>query len=179
MCGRYSQTAPLDVVMKRFEIAAGGDESLSPRYNLAPTQDAPVVVIVQEQGRRLKMMRWGLVPSWAKDCSIGNKLINARGETILEKTSFKRAFQRRRCLVVADGFYEWKRAGGRKQPMRIVMRDRQPFGMAGLWEAWRSPEGESVESFTIITTEANEMIRGIHNRMPVILKRGDEGMWLD
>ena len=124
-------------------------------------------------------MRWGLIPSWAKDPSIGNRMINARGETVAEKPSFRNALQRRRCLVLADGFYEWQKVGKAKRPMRIVLKSREPFAFAGLWESWRNPDGEAVRSCTIVTTQANEALRPIHERMPVILPREMEEFWLD
>ena len=124
-------------------------------------------------------MRWGLIPSWAKDSSVGNRLINARAETVAERNSFRSAFVRRRCLVLADGFYEWQRVGNAKRPMRIVMKSGEPFAFAGLWDSWRDPNGEIVRSCTIITTEANELLHPIHNRMPVILPRDLESFWLD
>jgi putative SOS response-associated peptidase YedK len=124
-------------------------------------------------------MRWGLIPSWAKDQSIGSRMINARAETLSEKPSFRDAFRKRRCLVVADGFYEWQKVAGRKRPMRIVLQTGEPFAFAGLWESWRDPEGTTVRSCTIITTGPNSLIEPIHNRMPVILSRDDEARWLD
>ncbi len=124
-------------------------------------------------------MRWGLIPLWAKDMSIGSRMINARAETIAEKPSFRNALRRRRCLVLADGFYEWQRVGKSKKPMRIVMRSGEPFAFAGLWETWRDPEGTVIPSCTIITTTPNELLKPIHNRMPVILPRDIEDFWLD
>jgi len=125
------------------------------------------------------MLRWGLVPSWAKDPSIGVRMINARAETIAEKPSFRSAFKHRRCLIPTDGYYEWAKAGKKKQPYFIRMKDRQPFAMAGLWESWKSPEGETIETFTIITCEANSMMKPFHHRMPVILDEELWGEWLD
>ena len=124
-------------------------------------------------------MRWGLIPSSARNATVGNRLINARGETVAERNSFRTAFIRRRCLVLADGFYEWQRAGKARRPMRIVMKSGELFAFAGLWDSWRDPQGEVVRSCTIITTEANELIRPIHDRMPVILPRERESFWLD
>ena len=161
-------TTPIDCV------DSGGRETSS-----APTQDAPVVV-QHKDVRVLKMMRWGLIPSWAKEESVGNRMINARAETIAEKPSFRNSFKRRRCLVLADGFYEWRKltGGGKKIPMRIVLRSKEPFAFAGLWDIWVNPEGEEIESFTIITTEANQLLQDIHNRMPVILREEQEETWL-
>ena len=124
-------------------------------------------------------MRWGLILSWAKSASVGNRLINARAETVAERPSFRTALVRRRCLVIADGFYEWQRAGNARRPMRVVMQTGEPFAFAGLWDSWRGPEGEIVRSCTIITTAPNEVLRPIHDRMPVILPRGMESFWLD
>ena len=124
-------------------------------------------------------MRWGLIPSWAKDPSIRSRMINARAETVAEKPTFRTALRRRRCLVLADGFYEWQRVGAGRRPMRVVMRSGEPFAFAGLWETWRNPDGRVAPSCTIITTEANELLRPIHYRMPVIPLRGSEGFWLD
>ena len=178
MCGRYTETASLKDLKARFGFAEPGFD-LKPRYNIAPTQEAPVVIAAD--GRQLRLFRWGLIPSWAKDAAIGNKMINARAETVAEKPSFKRPLQRSRCLVLADGFYEWrKEAGGAgKTPMRIVLKSREPFAMAGLWDTWKAPDGKNVESFTVITTAANGVMRPIHERMPVILKKEDEDLWLD
>lgn len=178
MCGRYTQTASVKELRERFQITASDILELKPRYNIAPTQDAPVVI--EDGGRALKQFRWGLIPSWAKDPAIAHKLINARAETIAEKPSFRKPFQSRRCLVVADGFYEWRRlAAGAKEPLRAVLPSREPFAMAGLWDLWKSPEGKEVRTFTIITTAPNEIMRPIHDRMPVILPRDAEGTWLD
>ena len=176
MCGRYSLKADLEDVQRRFEFIA--DElTYSPRYNIAPTQ--PVLAVTNDDGRKASYMRWGLIPSWAKGASMGHRLINARAETVGERNSFRSAFVRRRCLVLADGFYEWQRMGNAKRPMRIVMKSGELFAFAGLWDSWRDPQGEIVRSCTIITTEANELLRPIHDRMPVILPREMESFWLD
>ena len=135
--------------------------------------------MVGGESRRAGYMRWGLIPSWAKDPSMGSRMINARAETIAEKPAFRNALRRRRCLVLADGFYEWQRAGTSRRPMRVEMRPGEPFAFAGLWETWRNPDGQAIPSCTIITTEANELIRPIHDRMPVILRRELEEFWLD
>jgi len=174
MCGRFSLTANEAELNLRFELE-GGDAPYVPRYNGAPTQ--LLAVITGEKPQKLSYHRWGLIPPWAKDISIGNKMINARAETITEKASFRTPLFSKRCLVPADGFYEWQQDAG-KQPYRIFVKNNALFAMAGLWERWKSPTGEVVESFSIITTEANEFMKPIHNRMPVILKREDEKTWL-
>ena len=176
MCGRYTNTGEIRDIRIQFNL----DEifSLFPRYNIAPGQNAPVIVNA-DGVRKLAMMRWGLVPSWAKDPSIGNRMINARAETVAQKPAFKRLLGKRRCLVLADGFYEWRREGKRKFPMRIVLKDTRPFAFAGLWDAWKRAEGDELHSFTIITTEANELLRPIHDRMPVILDGESGAKWLD
>ena len=177
MCGRYTQTASVKELRERFQITASDILELKPRYNIAPTQDAPIVI--EDGGRALKQFRWGLIPSWAKDPAISHKLINARAETVAEKPSFRKSFQARRCLVVADSFYEWVRSAGAKTPLRAVLPSHEPFAMAGLWDSWKSPEGKEVRTFTIITTTPNDVMRPIHDRMPVILPRAAEGAWLD
>ncbi len=178
MCGRYSLTTPPEAMRRLFGLEA--TPNLPPRYNIAPTQLAPVVRLVPGAGKRtLTQLRWGLVPPWAKDLKVGAQLINARGETVHEKPSFRAAFRQRRCLVVADGFYEWKTDGKSKHPMRITLSDDGPFAFAGLWEHFeKGPEGP-LESFTIITTEAAAVIAPIHDRMPVILDVTDYDQWLD
>lgn len=176
MCGRYTQTAGLDVLRDRFLLDCAPAEVL-PRYNIAPGQDAPVVLA--QGGRRLEPLRWGLIPAWAKDPAIGSRLINARCETALEKPAFRSALARRRCLVPADGFYEWKGLGRAKVPFRFHRRDKELFAFAGLWDEWKGPEGRPLRSFAILTTEANASVRPVHPRMPVILYPEDEGAWLD
>ena len=154
----------------------------TPRFNIAPTQPVAVVRACPEGPgleRELAWLRWGLIPSWAKDPAIGNRMINARAETAAEKPAYRAAFRHRRCLVVADGFYEWQRTGGRKQPYFIRMRDDRPFAFAGLWESWHGPEEGPLESCTLLTTEPNELLEPIHNRMPVILAADDYRQWLD
>ena len=176
MCGRYSLISDLQDLARQFEFDGAGFDSV-PRYNVAPTQQ--VLTVTNREERRAEFMRWGLIPSWAKDASIGNRMINARGETAAQKPSFRNALQRRRCLVLADGFYEWQKVGKGKRPVRIVLKSREPFAFAGLWESWRDPQGDTVRSCTIVTTEANELLRPIHERMPVILPRELEEFWLD
>ncbi len=176
MCGRYILTITGKVLAEAF----GVDETpeLAPRYNISPTQEAPVV---REAGgrRRMDLLRWGLIPSWAKDPSIGQRLINARAETAASKPSFRSALRTRRCLVPADGFYEWQKTPAGKQPWLIRMRDAGPFALAGLWENWQLPGGEPLESFTILTTRPNELVAPLHDRMPVILPPESWDLWLD
>ena len=176
MCGRYSLTTAPEALRRLFNFT--NLPNLAPRYNIAPTQLAPVVRGA-DGGRELVMLRWGLVPSWAKDISIGNKMINARAETVAEKPAFRGAFRHRRCLVPTDGFYEWRTEDGRKQPFRIGMKTGDAFALAGLWERWTSPENESVETFAILTTEANGKLHPIHHRMPVIVPPEGYAGWLD
>ena len=176
MCGRYTLTADPKTLQAEFGISI--PENLAPRYNIAPTQ--PVPVVVAENGTpRLDVFRWGLIPSWAKDPRIGNKLINARAETIAEKPSFRTAFRRRRCLIPADGFFEWQKTPHGKQPVFIHLKNRRPFAFAGLWEQWLSPDGSEIFSCTIITTAPNELLKDVHNRMPVILPPDTRRLWLD
>jgi putative SOS response-associated peptidase YedK len=177
MCGRYSLATDIEGLADRFDFRATG-LTYQVRFNVAPTQQ---VLTVTNDGseNQAQMMKWGLIPFWAKNPSIGNRMINARAETIAEKPMFRQAFQKRRCLVVADGFYEWRKEGKSKIPMRIILKSGEPFGFAGLWETWKSPEGEPVQSCTIITTVPNAVMEPIHNRMPVILPREAESIWLD
>ncbi|MDQ0484087.1 SOS response-associated peptidase [Guptibacillus hwajinpoensis] len=177
MCGRFSLTTELDQLIERFQIEQMSIDDYVPRYNIAPSQQIPAV-IKADGGNRLGTLRWGLIPFWAKDASISNKLINARSETAHEKASFKHALKRRRCLLLSDGFYEWKREDNRKVPMHIQVKRGEPFAMAGLWEKWKSGN-EAVYTCTILTTGANELMENIHTRMPVILKKEMEDLWLD
>lgn len=194
MCGRYTLTDPGQELIRHFQLT-GLPADYRPRFNIAPTQ--PVLAIVYSHGqRRAGTLRWGLVPGWAKDPSVASRLINARAETVAEKPAFRHALRRRRCLIPADGFYEWQQRGGRKQPMRIVRRDGGLFAFAGLWESWRPPanatsrptgtdaphdsaDGNVLYTCTIITTEANDSLRAIHDRMPVILPPEAYDLWLD
>ena len=176
MCGRYTQTANLESLTSRFGLT-DTSEMFGLRYNLAPGQQAPV--LIKDAFLTASLMQWGLVPSWARNPSIGYKLINARAETLQEKPSFKKSLVDRRCLVLADGFYEWRKLGRDKIPMRFVLKSREPFAFAGLWDRWRKPGGGTLLSYTIITTEANEFIRSFHHRMPVILDRKNETSWLE
>ena len=177
MCGRFTASFEFREIKVRYNL--GRDLPLfAGRYNIAPSQEVPV--IVQEDGvNELKPMRWGLVPSWAPDCSIGNRLINARAETISEKPSFRRLVERQRCLIPADGFYEWRRAGNHKVPVWFHLKKKEPFAFAGLWDVWRDVEGEMLHTFTIITTVPNALLRRIHNRMPVIFDALQAKQWLD
>jgi len=176
MCGRFTLTLDEAELVDRFDLKAS-DAAHTPRFNIAPTQAAPVVL--SEMPDRLSVALWGLIPSWAKDPTIGARMINARAETVQEKPSFRTAFKRRRCLVPADGFYEWSKAAATKMPLYIRLKTGEPFALAGLWEVWRPPEGDPVRTFTILTTEPNELLATIHNRMPVILSRENERAWLD
>lgn len=179
MCGRYTLFANYEDIVDRFEIEAGiAEEEYEKSYNIAPSQQV-LTVINDGSVNRLGYLKWGLVPSWAKDAKIGYKLINARAESLADKPSFRNAYRNRRCLILADSFYEWKRNGDNKFPMRIKMKSNQLFAMAGLWEAWPTPEGRKLYTCSIITTEANELVSQIHDRMPVILPREYEGKWLD
>lgn len=175
MCGRFAQRSPTRKVAKQFKVEEV--PPLAERYNVAPAQD---VLTVREGsgGREAALLKWGLVPRWAKDPGIGNKLINARAETVTEKPSFREAFARRRCLVPVDGFFEWARRGERKRPFYFHMRDGEPFAIAGLWERWEG-DGGPLETCTLLTTEANELLAPYHDRMPVILRPEDYEMWLD
>lgn len=177
MCGRYTLAVQLDLIADRFACVAEFAQ-VTPRYNIAPGQMA--LAVVQEDDRRLRMMKWGLVPSWAKEQSIGYKMINARAETLHEKPSFRKALEQRRCIIPADGFYEWKKEpdGRGKTPMRIILKDRSLFGLAGLWDRWMSPEGQELQTYTIVTTTPNELVARVHNRMPVILDSAAEERWL-
>ena len=178
MCGRFTLTADQKKLAESFagvDIPAG----LTARYNIAPSQ--PVAVIANNRPETLEFFQWGLIPSWAKDPAIGNKMINARGETLAEKPSFKTAYKRRRCLIPADGFYEWRKNPGSKSktPMYIQVNEGQPFALAGLWESWQGPDGSNILSCTIITTAPNDFMADIHNRMPVILPPEAYALWLD
>lgn len=174
MCGRFTLRAPAQVIVEQFQLSL--PVVWTARYNIAPTQ--PVLAVVQDTaGTRIaRPMAWGLIPSWAKDPSIASSLINARCETVAEKPSFRSAFRRRRCLIIADGYYEWQKVAGQKQPYLIHRPSHRPFGIAGLWETW----GESLyETCTLITTDANASLRPIHDRMPVVLEPEDYDRWLD
>jgi putative SOS response-associated peptidase YedK len=176
MCGRFALLTHAEALMKRF----GVEEVIKrpePRYNITPSQN--VTVVIQRETRQLTEMRWGLIPFWAKDVSIGNKMINARAESLIEKPAFRSAIKKRRCLVLADGFYEWRKVGKVKIPMHIRLRNREPFAFAGLYEYWKTKSGKMLESCTIITTTPNDLIKPIHHRMPVILNQEHESAWLN
>ncbi|MBD2016262.1 SOS response-associated peptidase [Microcoleus sp. FACHB-53] len=179
MCGRFSQSQSAETIAQVFQVAV---PPLTPRYNIAPTQSvATVLQTPDHQDRQFKMLHWGLIPSWAKDPKMGARLINARAETVAEKPSFRSAFRQRRCLVLADGFYEWQQQENQKQkqPYYFRLKDGYPFAFAGLWERWQEANGEAIESCTLLTTEANELMRPIHNRMPVILDPTSYDLWLN
>lgn len=178
MCGRFVLMTPGGSLAEQFGLSE--EAVLEPRYNIAPTQLVAVVRISPDDPtRKLVLLKWGLIPFWAKDPAIGPRLINARAESVAGKPAFRAAFKYRRCLIPADGFYEWKKAGTRKQPYFIGMADGKPFALAGLWEHWESTEGEVIESCTILTTGSNELVEQLHDRMPLILEPKDYDLWLD
>ncbi len=173
MCGRFSLTASVEAIFSRFRVSV--DTLIwKPRYNLAPTQNA-LTITNGEGAHQIHLMSWGLVPHWSKDKESAYQMINARAETLAAKPSFKNLLKRQRCLVVADGFYEWKA----KIPYRITLKDQKLFSFAGLYDSWQSPEGQSLTSFTIITVPANPLLSSLHDRMPAILAKDHEGCWLD
>ena len=179
MCGRFAFYSPAEATAKLF--GAEADVEFSPRYNVAPTQD--IAAVREAEGgriRKLVALRWGLVPFWAKDPSIGNRMINARAETVHEKPSFRRAYKKRRCLILADGFYEWRKEEGGKTPYYISLASGDPLAFAGLWENWTDKAtGESLQTATIVTTEANEFMEPLHQRMPVALTPDTATLWLE
>lgn len=180
MCGRYNIIPNAEAWIEAFGILQGQEviEGLAPRYNVAPSQAVPSVRVDTETGQRTAcLLHWGLIPHWAKEKKIGYRMINARAETVADKPAFRTAFKRRRCLIPANGFYEWRKTDG-KQPYNIRMTDGRPFAFAGLWEHWEG-EGETIESCTIIVTTANELLAPLHDRMPVILPSEDYGSWID
>jgi putative SOS response-associated peptidase YedK len=179
MCGRFTQRSKLNLLLQQFAIEDHDPHyQLDPRYNIAPSQDVAVVRMINQGQRQLAMLRWGLIPSWADDPKIGYRMINARSDSVATKPSFRTAFKRRRCLIPADGFYEWKNEGKTKQPYLIELTGGELFAFAGLWESWRGAD-PPIESCTIITTEANELLSELHDRMPVILSPNDYQPWLD
>ena len=177
MCGRFILLTDLSVIVESFRIGEVACE-YRPGNNISPGQQIAAVLRKDDQNR-LVDFRWGLIPSWAKDPSIGNKMFNARAETIAEKPSFREAFKRRRCLIIADGFYEWQKIGPIKKPLRFSLKSGEPFGLAGLYDTWISPEQKTVNTCTIITTEPNDLLRPIHDRMPVIVRKELEDFWID
>jgi putative SOS response-associated peptidase YedK len=180
MCGRFTLSATVDQLIDRFDVEFFlQEEEYSPSYNVAPSQSV-LAVINDGTHNKMGFLRWGLIPPWAKDMSIGYKMINARAETLSEKPSFRNAYKKKRCLIVADSFYEWRKIDSKtKIPMRIKLKSDELFSMAGLWENWKSPEGKSIYSCSVITTSPNELVQDIHDRMPVILKPEDEKYWLN
>jgi putative SOS response-associated peptidase YedK len=182
MCGRFTLTADADTLREAFALGESSAPTLAqliPRYNIAPSQPVAVVVADSDGARKLEFFKWGLIPSWAKDPKIGYKMINARAETLAEKASFRAALKKRRCLVLADGFYEWKKDGKTKTPMHIQLKSGEPFAFAGLYEFWKPPDAEAfVKSCTLITTSPNSLMEKIHDRMPVILKPQAYDLWL-
>jgi putative SOS response-associated peptidase YedK len=177
MCGRYVLTASADALAEHFAVAVPA--TITPRYNIAPTQIVPVVRLARDGARELVLLRWGLVPFWAKDPSIGQRQINARAESLSTKPAYREAFRRRRCLVPVNGFYEWQPGARRKQPYLCRLATRGLFALAGLWESWRAPEGEILQTFAIVTAEANELLRPLHDRMPVAVPVDGYAAWLD
>ena len=178
MCGRFAFYSPSEATAALFGVS--GTTGLKPRYNIAPTQDIAAIRLSADDARELALLRWGLVPFWAKDPSIGNRMINARAETVAEKPSFRAAYRKRRCLVLADGFYEWRKEANGKTPYFISLASGDPFAFAGLWENWHAKDSdESLQSATIITTDANDFMGQLHQRMPVVLEQANAGRWLD
>jgi putative SOS response-associated peptidase YedK len=175
MCGRFEIHSAIEIIAKLFGIGEW-DVDYKPSYNVAPTHD--IIIAINKGKRQLTKSRWGFVPPWAKDISEGYKMINARAETVAERPSFKKAFQKQRCLVLADGFFEWKKEGKNKKPYLVRLKSGQPFAMAGLYNKWISPNGEEICTNTIITTESNDLVRPIHNRMPAILPQDKYADWL-
>ncbi len=180
MCGRYSlANNDMDKLARRFAVSFWEiDVRWRPSFNIAPTEDALAVILNKNGEREAALLRWGLVPYWAKDMRIGASMINAKAETLTTRAAFKESFERRRCLILADGFYEWQKNGVFKQPIRYTQADREPFAFAGLWASWEGPEG-TLTSCTIVTTEPNDLVRTVHDRMPVILSEEAERIWMD
>lgn len=176
MCGRFAMACNLSDITEAFEIQEITCEQ-KPNYNIAP--GTKVATVIYNETNRLVPLKWGLVPAWSKDPSIGNRLINARAETVKEKPSFKNAFKQRRCLIAATGFYEWRKDIHGTTPFYIGLRTDEPFGFAGLYEIWQSPDGNELNTCTVITTQANELIKPIHDRMPVIIQHHEHTQWLD
>lgn len=177
MCGRFALKAPPSKLISRFALDECAE--FSPRYSIPPGTDIPVIRQSPEGKRVLHLLRWGLIPHWSKDPSIGAKLNNARGETVAEKPSFREAFKRRRCLIPADGFYEWKTEGKFKQPYYFSLKSEEPMALAGLWEMWKTPDGNTLRTVCIVTTSANELMAPVHDRMPVLISPENFGPWLN
>lgn len=178
MCGRFAFYSPAEATAALFGVSSSLE--VPPRYNIAPTQDIPAIRYDRDRQRELVMLRWGLVPFWAKDPSIGNRMINARSETVAEKPAYREAYRQRRCLILADGFYEWRKEGDGKTPYFISLQSGEPFAFAGLWEFWRSRQDEqSMQTATIVTAAANEFLSRLHQRMPVVLLPSHARRWLD
>jgi putative SOS response-associated peptidase YedK len=178
MCGRYTLSTPVEKLAGEFDISEPLPD-LPPSYNVAPSQEVAAIVAGGRGERRLELLRWGLIPAWADDPGIGSRMINARSETAAEKPSFRKAFKERRCLIPADGFYEWQKTNGGKQPYHLKMRDGRLFAFAGLWESWKGDEEGEIRSCTILTTDANDLVGEVHHRMPVILPPETYDLWLD
>jgi len=177
MCGRFAFYSPSEATAALF--GASGSLDIKPRYNIAPTQDVAAICLDEDGSRELRSLRWGLVPSWAKDPSIGNRMINARAETVAEKPSFRAAYRKRRCLVLADGFYEWHADSSGKTPYFISLRDGSPFAFAGLWEHWQNKDSDEIlYSATLLTMDANEFMSALHHRMPIVLDPARADTWL-
>lgn len=178
MCGRYTITVTLEELIIRYELGETNIPFHQPRYNVAPSQQIPAI-IHDGQSNRLGLLKWGLIPSWADDDKRGSSMINARSETVAAKPAFRDSFQRKRCIIPADGFFEWVLTSGGKQPMRIVMKNRSLFSMAAIYDTWIAPDKSKVSSCSILTTTANSVVAPIHDRMPVLLNKQDEQLWLD
>lgn len=176
MCGRFTLTAEVSELQQEFSFANFTHE-IPPRYNIAPSQ--PVAVIANEPNYKIDFFVWGLIPHWAKDAQIGNRLINARAETLAQKPAFRGPFRYHRCLILADGFYEWKKENGSKTPILVKLKSNKPFAFAGLWDSWQSPDGSEIRSCTIITTSPNSLLTPIHDRMPVILPPAEYLTWIN
>lgn len=177
MCGRFDLHIPRELLERIFGAPFLHD--IQPHYNIAPSQQIVVVRTDQEGNRQFAFLKWGLIPYWTKDPSIGSKMINARSETVDVKPAFRNSLKHRRCIIPANGFYEWEEVEGKKKPLYVKMKDDSPMLFAGIWDHWKSSEGNEIESCTILTTNSNELIKPLHDRMPLILEAGDVNLWLD
>ncbi len=177
MCGRFANAIPSSILTEYFSLSE--EPAIPPRWNIAPTQIVPIIKQDEGGGRKLDMARWGLVPHWAKDLAIGNRLINARSETVHEKPAFRQAIRSHRCLVPASGFFEWVKTTKARVPYYISMKDGVPMAFAGIWDVWNESDGKAVETFSILTTSANSLVMPIHDRMPVMFQPSDFDLWLD